>query len=342
MAIKAQISEESITPDSIFEMFHGLCVTGILKAGIELDIFTKIAGGYNTVESIAKTIEASGRGTRILLNALCALGLLIKSKNRYNLTPIADKFLVKDKETYIGGFSSAIPLAHWEAFGRMAEAVKKGVPVSDFITYESQEWEEVALGLIPLGVPVARALCDILDIGKESKTGLKVLDVACGSGIYGYVFLQQDSEATVTCIDRQNVLKVAKKVAKKMGVADRVINRPGDILTMDYGHSEFDIAILSHILQGFSPKKGKMILKKVYEALIPGGTVVINDFVADEDRSKIKYPLIFASYMLIVTKDGDTYTFSEFKSWLDEIGFENVAKHNVPGESTLIISTKKE
>ena len=340
MAINSPISKESITPDTIFKMLHGFWITGILKAGIELEIFTKIAYGHKTIDKIAEALESSRRGIRILLNALCAIGLLTKSRDIYSLTPTADKFLVKNKETYIGSFSSAIPLAHWEAFGRMAEAVKSGKPIVDFISCESKEWEEVALSLIPLALPVADALCDIIGIGRGDKTGLKILDVACGSGIYGYTLLKHDPKSSVTGIDRQNVLRVAENVAQKMGVADRVVHRPGDILAMTYGHNEFDIAIVSHILQGFGPEKGRRILEKVYKALISGGMVVINDFVADEERSIAKYPLLFACYMLIVTEDGDTYTFSEFKSWLDEVGFIDVTKHDISGESTLITAIK--
>ncbi|MFX0202118.1 MAG: methyltransferase dimerization domain-containing protein [Candidatus Hodarchaeota archaeon] len=340
MTLETTISEESVTPDIIFEMFNGIWVTAVLKAGVALDIFTRIAEGYETVDAIAKNTETSRRGTRILLNALCGLELLTKTEDRYNLTPVTNKFLVKGKETYIGGFSSAIPLAHWEAFGKMAEAVKKGTPVFDFISHESEAWEEVALSLIPLGVPVAQALCKILGIGEEGRTALKVLDVACGSGVYGYILLQQDPRARVVGLDRQNVLNVAWTVAQSMGVADRVIHRAGDILTMEYGDTEFDIAIVSHILQGFGPIKGRSILKKVYEALVPEGMVVINDFVADEERFKKKYPLLFATYMLLVTPEGDTYTFSEFKTWLEAIGFENVTEHDVTGESSLIIATK--
>jgi C-methyltransferase len=341
MTIKRRDSEESIGPDRIFEMFHGLWVSGILKAAVELDVFTAIAEGSTTVEAIAAKIEASSRGTRILLNALGALDLVWKRKESYGLEPIADTFLVRGKEAYIGDFSSAVPVAHWEAFGKMAEAVKKGAPVCDFLTHESEDWEQVALALVPLGIPVARSLGDILGIGREGRSGCTILDVACGSGVYGYTLLQQDPRATVTGLDRKNVLKVAARVARDMGVAERVTHRAGDILTMDYGHSEFDIAIVSHILQGFDAAQGRGILEKVYDGLFPGGVVVINDFVADEDRCTRRFPLLFACYMLLVTPEGDTYTFSEFKSWLDAIGFQAATKHEVPGESTLIVANKK-
>lgn len=127
-----------------------------------------------------------------------------------------------------------------------------------------------------------------------------------------------------------------------MGVADRVTYKPGDILSIDYGEEKFDIAIASHILQAFDPENNKIILGKICKALKPGGTLVVNDFVLDEERSRPRRALLFAVYMLIVTSGGDTYTFSEFESWLKDTGFENVASHRVPGGTTLIVATKRQ
>ena len=96
----------------------------------------------------------------------------------------------------------------------------------------------------------------------------------------------RDAKATVTDIDWQYVLKAALKVAEDMGVADRVTYKPGDILSIDYGESEFDVAIASNILQSFEPETNKTLLSKICNALKPGGTLVINDLVPDEERPK--------------------------------------------------------
>jgi cyclopropane fatty-acyl-phospholipid synthase-like methyltransferase len=194
---------------------------------------------------------------------------------------------------------------------------------------------------VPSGLAAASVIADILGIATKMPPGVKVLDLACGSGVYGYVLLQRDPKATVTDIDWQNVLKVANKVAQNMGVAGRVTHKPGDILSIDYGEDEFDIAIASNILQAFDPETNKTILSKIGKALKHGGTVVINDLVPDEERCKARGALSFAVYMLVVTTGGDTYTLSEFESWLKDAGFDNVAKHRIPGGTTVITATKR-
>ena len=330
----------AVRPDEILDMAGSFWVSAILKAGIELDVFTEIAAGNDTVEKVASSIKASGRGVRILLNALCALGIISKAGGKYLLTPAADQFLVKGKYSYMG-YAISTTLMDWEALGRIAEAVKTGSPIVDVYGAESEVWEEVSIGLTPSGLATASVIGDVLGIGTKMEPGVKVLDLACGSGVYGYVLLQRDPKATVTDIDWQNVLKVAKKVAHDMGVADRVTFKPSDILSIDYGEEEFDIAIVSNILQAFDPETNKTILSKISKALKPGGTVVINDIVADDERSKARRALIFAVYMLIVSTGGDAYTFSEFDSWLKDTGFDKVAEHRIRGATTLIMATKR-
>lgn len=333
-------SQGPVRPDEILDMAGSFWVSAILKAGIELDVFSEIAAGNDTVEKVASSIKASERGVRILLNALLAFGIILKAEGKYLLTPTADQFLVKGKDSYMG-YAIFGTLRDWEALGRIAEAVKKGSPVVDVYGAQSEVWEEVAIGLTPLGLATASVIGDVLGIGTKMEPGVKVLDLACGSGVYGYVLLQRDPKATVTDIDWENVLRVAQKVAQDMGVADRITYKPGDILSMDYGEEEFDIAIASNILQAFSPENNRTILRGICKALKPGGTLVINDFVPDEERSRPRRALIFAVYMLIVTSGGDTYTLSEFESWLKETGFDNVVEHRIRGTTTLIMATKK-
>ena len=329
-------------PADIYDILIGYWKTGILKAAVELNIFTKIISGHNTSYKLASSLGVKEKGIRVLLDALCGLNLLGKEKETYTLKPLAENFLVSTKETYIGGaVKSFVPDEDWEIFGSIKEAIRKGGPLKEG-PRDTTFWEEVVTGLIPLGVPVAKSICDILHINDNARKGWKVLDLACGSGIYGYTILRKDPLATATDLDLKNVLKIAKKVAKDMDVADRVTYQTGDIVTSDYGDNTFDIAIISHILQGFDPNTIKIILRKIYRALAHGGTLVIHEFVPDEERASKNFPLLFAVYMFLATPGGGTYTFSEFSHWLKETGFNRLSLHDLAGPTSLIIGYKSE
>ena len=327
-------------PGEIYDILTGYWKTGILKAAIELSIFTEIFSGNNTSDKVASSLGVKERGISILMDALCGMKLLGKEKGIYTLNTVAENYLVSTKASYIGDAAkSFVPMEDWEIMGMIGETIKRGGPIEEG-PREVQFWDDVVTGLIPFGTPIAKIICDLLKIDEDTRKGYKILDLACGSGIYGYTILQRDPSATVTDLDLENVLRIAKKIALDMGVADRITHQPGDIITSDYGDSLFDIAIISHILQSFAPDTIRIILDKAYRALAPGGTLVIHEFVPDEERATKSFPLLFAVYMFSVTPEGKTYTFSEFSRWLKEVGFNHAVLHNLPGPTSLIIGYK--
>ena len=100
------------------------------------------------------------------------------------------------------------------------------------------------------------------------------------------------------------------------------------------------VATLGHILHSEGEDRSRKLLKKVFEAQAAGGTVVIAEFLPDKDRRSPAIPLIFAVNMLVNTDEGDTFTFEEMKSWLQDAGFRKVRKLEARGPSPLILADK--
>jgi hypothetical protein len=82
------------------------------------------------------------------------------------------------------------------------------------------------------------------------------------------------------------------------------------------------------------------LLKRVFEALAPGGTVAIAEFTANNERTGPPNALIFSVNMLVHTTEGDTFTFKEMSDWLREAGFRNVRLLDAPAPSPLVLATK--
>lgn len=111
-------------PDQIYELVGFGWRAHILKAAIQLDVFTAIANGCRTVEQIASTKNWWIRPTRLLLDSLCSLGLLTKKGGEYSLTPTSAVFLVAHSETYAGGsLGYFLACNSWQ---QLSEAVRTG------------------------------------------------------------------------------------------------------------------------------------------------------------------------------------------------------------------------
>jgi len=85
-----------------------------------------------------------------------------------------------------------------------------------------------------------------------------------------------------------------------------------------------DIALLSAIIHQNSPQQNVELYRKIYQALDPGGTLIIRDHVMDESRTSPPAGALFALNMLVNTQAGDTYTFMEVKNTLNIAGFIEV------------------
>ena len=67
------------------------------------------------------------------------------------------------------------------------------------------------------------------------------------------------------------------------------------------------------------------VLLRVFEALAPGGRVVIQDHLMGPDKTAPRAGALFAINMLVNTEAGSTYTFAELSGWLRETVSTNAA-----------------
>jgi hypothetical protein len=100
------------------------------------------------------------------------------------------------------------------------------------------------------------------------------------------------------------------------------------------------VATLGHILHSEGRARSRKLLKKTFDALAPGGTIAIMEFLVDHDRADPLVSLLFAVNMLVNTKEGDTFSFEEISGWLREAGFKKSRLLKVPAVSPLVLATK--
>jgi SAM-dependent methyltransferase len=305
----------------------GLKVT-VLKAAMELDVFTTISKGHSTLEEIAAALRCSMRGMRVLLDALCPLGLLHKVDGTYTLTPTAEAYLVEGAPTYCGD----IYLTWFQGRERFADCVRTGKPAIDLTVPEAEDlWVSYTapyLILWPELAETARTRWEAVGVNAETLPGAHILDMACGSGIKSFVLAQADPTARVTANDSPKVLEVTATIAEAMGIAGQVRYQSGDVLTIDFGTEQFDVVLLGNILHYFPPDQLQAILRKANQALKPGGLVVIDDGVLDEERGLAEDVLLAAVEMVNSAPYAEFHTFSEYEDALESAGFTHVTLHN--------------
>ena len=148
-----------------------------------------------------------------------------------------------------------------------------------------------------------------------------MLDVGCGSGVWGIAIAEADPDARVTAQDLPKVLEQTRKIS---GAARRC--EPIRFSARRSSHAwSFPRTSTIWLCWGTSCtakvkfRRGSLF-KRLQPALKPGGRLAIIDMIPNEERSGPPFPLIFALNMLVHTDGGDTYTFGEYKKWLARSG----------------------
>ena len=87
-----------LSPAMVMADLTGAWRSRTLVAGVELDVFSRIAAGKRTLKEIAEAAGASPRGMSSLLDALTAIGYLSKTGSRYGLSRFHPRFFYPAKK----------------------------------------------------------------------------------------------------------------------------------------------------------------------------------------------------------------------------------------------------
>jgi 2-polyprenyl-3-methyl-5-hydroxy-6-metoxy-1,4-benzoquinol methylase len=327
-------------PELFFETIFAFQRTLALKAAIELDVFTAIGDGAHTVPAMAGRGGGSARGFRILCDFLASLGFLTKSGDAYDLTPESAMFLTKASPAYLGGTMEFMYSADIvRRLEDLAATIRRGTPPPQehFVTDQNPMWVTFARAMVPMMMPSAQAIAEILDVASAGP--IRVLDIAAGHGIFGIVVAQKNPAAQVVALDWPAVLEVATGNARAMGVGDRHRTMAGDAFKADYG-AGYDLVLLTNFLHHFDRPACVGLLRKVAGSLNSGGRVALLEFVPNEDRISPPMAAGFALTMLAATPGGDAYTFRELREMLQEAGFSSVDAHPLPNPQTVVVAKK--
>ncbi len=313
--------------DVLDEIEFGLIRATVLKAAIELELFTRIAEGHRSVPALSRIGGTNERGTRILLDALCFIGLLSKQHMEYKLSPTAEAFLVKGKPSYYG--DALLGDYAWDARGQLSKLLRTGKPILPAAFSDAFEptWAGAAASSLAdwqRQMESATAFWDKIEISVANLKSLRVLDVACGAGLLSLALAKRYSIVRLTLMDRPMVLPYVKQIAEAMGVAAQVTLQAGDALNLDLRAESSDLILFGNITDYLSPEQNIGMLRKAYEALAPNGRVVIVAPVSDDDRKGPGQVQIAGIDRLLFSPEGDTYTYVEYRGMLETAGFSEV------------------
>jgi predicted O-methyltransferase YrrM len=290
----------------------GFRAAKILMVATDLALFDALEEPRPGAE-IAARVQAAPRSVAMLLNALAALGLVVKEGERFKNSELTSRYLVRGKDDYRGAIIRHLHHTWWN-WSELAETVKQGQAERsrterwlDRVPEPEEEWvRDFIWGMHALARDLAPRVVPLVDL-----TGVKrLLDLGGGPGTYAIAFAQAKPELRATVYDLPGPLEIARENIRRHGLADRIDTLTGNFLEDDIGQ-DYDVIWISQILHSHSEEQCRLIIGKSVAALNPGGRVVIQDFFLNDDGTSPPEAAMFSVHMLAVTPGGRAYTYRE-------------------------------
>lgn len=306
--------------ENLMKLGWQFCDSRIFFTALELRLFDTILNEWKSAEEIAETLGTNLRGTTILLNALAALGFLNKDNGKYRINEQLAKFIdPKSSNCARGILEHMVHL--WESWNNLSPVVKGDLKIQE-ISVLSMEGDRLKTFIQAMDV-VARSRADSIVKAVNPGEAKKLLDVGGASGTYTVAFLKASPKLHATLFDLPDVIEIAREKLQDTEFWPRINLVAGDFYKdpLPEGH---DLVFLSAIIHQNSLEQNEEVFKKAYDALIPGGRIVIRDYVMNETKTAPPGGAIFAVNMLVNTPGGNTYSFSEIKNALERSGFKKI------------------
>ena len=336
MAAERAKDAAGVLPDDLNQTLRAYMESRALLTALELDVFTAVGSGATAVE-VAGRISTHPRSTEMLLNALVAMGMLVKQQGVFRDTPATARYFAE------GSKDNARPgLIHianiWHRWSNLTDCVRAGTAVGhEEMAERGEDWTEPFIAAMHRNA-AERAPLVVEAVGPAA--GERLLDVGGGSAAYSIAFAQAHEKLHATVLDLPPVLPIAERHINAAGLAGRVETRAGDLRRDPLGKG-FNLALVSAICHMLGPEENQDLLRRCFEALEPQGRVVIQDFILEPDKTGPKQAALFALNMLVGIPAGSTYSYEEYFTWLRVAGFTEVRQIRLPGPSRLVVGIRQ-
>ena len=332
----------------VYDHLIALWANAIIETAYELGIFNTLAEEPINSLSLANVLEVDPQGMRIILDALYAYGFIERTETAqkthlYFLSQEMQRCLLPGELYSLAGKIIYDRRTAWDAWRNLSQTVHNGC-INDVETHNQNQisdfdYEELVKGINFWAPPTITELCrGLRDLGWDTNKAVSVLDVGCGTGLYSQLLLQEFPHWTATGIDRERIAPLARAQSVRIGVADRFTCRVSDFWEGDWGQ-DFNLILFTNIFHLQNTESAQLLMKLAAQSLVADGIICIVDHILDDDRSadspQSRFALLFAASMF-ATGGGDTYSLSDYDSWLDNVGLQRLCVLAAPMHRILI------
>lgn len=310
-------------PLELLELATGYQRSKTLFAAVDFALPTLLARGPLAVEEIATALEIHPLAADRFLNACVAIGLAEREGRTYRNAPLAETYLVRGGAAYLGDLVARYDRTSYFVWTDLATRLRAWTPGETDATppTDADQGESSLAAQHNLAVLTGRALADAYDFSAHTT----MLDLGGGSGGMSIAVCAARPHMRAVVFDLEGPTRLARSLVEEAGLADRVRVETGDFKE-DPLPEGFDVALLANLLSVSSEETNRRLLARVFEALPPGGGVILSGWILDDTHTGPLLPVLFCLEDIVWRAPDVERSASTYARWLVDAGFAHVER----------------
>ena len=307
----------------VLSLAEGFFQSSVLFALLKLRIFERIGDGSQTLEELAKQLDARPDTLARLLNAGVVLRLL---ESRDGVTFHVGSFcrsvlLPSAGENYLGDWIRNLEYFSL-ALSKLDQAVMTSEPTvtpSSHLGQDANRTRQFTLAMHNYASLRGRELAEFLDT-----TGVRtLLDLGCGPGTYAFHLGMRNPDLQLHLLDLPETLEAAREVQTKYPIKNEVHYLPIDVVAEEIPGS-YDMILVSNMLHMLGEKERRELIARLYGLINAGGSLVIQAQYLRDDHLGERWPIMLDLIQLCITRAGRNHSVDETSRWMKDAGFESI------------------
>ncbi len=307
-------------PTPLLLAHFGFMMSKIIWEAVECNVLETLALKPATADEVAVSCQLDAKATTALLGALTGMQLVYFSNGKYRLTKDSRKWLLKNSpESYRGMMKFDNQVCYnWMGSTRVYLQTGKGLQYHGQM--EPQQWESYQNGMTDIARNISQLAAQKIKIPVGPAA---LLDIGGAQGIYANALLQKHANLTATVFDLPEAIAVHRTWHHLPG--NKLNFKAGNILTDDIGIEQYDVLLMASVAHHFTETENKLVARKAFAALKPGGSFYILEFFRKE-ASELRNDMIGAlqNFFFAFSSTSGLWNDSEIKSWLQLAGFLSI------------------
>ncbi len=330
--------KEKLNTVRLQNISYGHRQSAVLRAAIELGLFTAVSEGASTFSRIAGALGISELNAERLVVACASTGLMQKSGDGYANASDVERFLVKGKQSYIGPWLlyATRDFADWNNLKdhlTSAEAPRFLGMYENLTDEMAKEYHEATYSV---GLGAGFLFAKNVDMRQRTL----ILDLGGGSGAYCIAAIQKYPHLKAIVMDFEPVIKMTKTFISRWDLEDKISTLAGNF-TADPLPEGPDVIIQASNLPQYNQEGLEHVMAKGYAALVAGGEYhVVGETVSDAKDGPLG-PALWGLSEVFYGSFGRAHSEKEVRTYLENVGFVDVEIHEfIPGSLTRITGYK--